>query len=317
MKETFYLRMRLKILARRITEFGLNPYLTIIGGLIFLAYLLDRILDSYYGVYLVYIVYLGISFSVLRHKDLDILKMNFRSVRIIFLLESLIVATVFILVNVLHGFYFWSGFYLLSGVCISFLHFKYKFDFLNKINFSFLMPDYEWVYGLRKNIFYLLPFLLVYLIGFLVSNLNISLFGILGFFIILGNFYSIIEKKELILAHSIEPKIFINKKLLSVLKKSNIFLSILVIPLYFFAQLDIWECVTMYIALNFLIINQMLSKYSFYTNTINIGVNQGTTLVLGLLGCFFPFFIILCVVHFYYLQYKAVKEIQKLFYVSN
>lgn len=317
MKETFYLRLRLKILARRIEEFGLNSYLTILGVLVLSAYLLDVILDSYYGVYLSYIAYLGISFSVLKHSDLDILKMNIRSVQAIFLFESLLVAVGFIVINLLNGYYFSSGIYLLSGVCFSFFPFKYKFGFSKKINLSFLMPDYEWIYGFRKHLFYLVLFVLVYLMGFIVSNFNISLFGVLGFFIILGNFYSVLEKKELILAHSIEPKIFIGKKILSVLKKNVIILGVLVLPLFLNAQLNLWETISMLIALNFLVINQMLSKYTFYFNSINIGLNQGIILIIGLLGCFFPFFIILSVVHFYYLQYRAVKEFQKLLYVKN
>lgn len=175
------------------------------------------------------------------------------------------------------------------------------------------MIDYEWIYGIRKSFILIVCSFLVILIGLFVSNINISIFGLIFFYIIIGQSYAFVERKELIWSHRFCGKEFIENKIKSIVVKMALSLLLPILLFLFFSP----EKTLIIFSILFLVINQMLSKYANYENDLSISISQAISILLSLLGGFYVLFLLFNILFFYYLKVNSIKKINKLFYVEN
>jgi len=307
--------MRFKILCRSINDFGIHPLLGI-SGILAVAYFSFNHLISQVsgGVYFSFGLYLLVLFNLLKHEDLDIIKLNLKSKYLILFIEALalsILPTVILLKNDYLNYVYIAVVIILL---FPFLSFNYQTTFLNKVNLSILMPDYEWIFGFRKYILVHVVAVIILIIGTQVNNPNLSIGGVLLFFLALGQNYAYIEKKELIFHHSNLTTEFINLKTKSVLKKTCLFALpfLLVISIFFTDQIQTY--ISVFIAIPFLVTNQMLSKYAKIHNALSISLFQGGTILIALISCFYPYFLIFNILLMGYLHRESIQTTKQLFH---
>ena len=309
----YYFSLRIKILYRKINDFGLHPFfgfpLIILSSFYILNILYGIINNPYYFC----LVFIAIKFILIKRKDSELLFLNSKNSYLIELIEVFILSTPFILISLFKDAFLLTYLYLFLVVILPIIKFNTRTSILNNIDLSFLMIDYEWIYGIRKSFILIVCSFLVILIGLFVSNINISIFGLIFFYIIIGQSYAFVERKELIWSHRFCGKEFIENKIKSIVVKMALSLLLPILLFLFFSP----EKTLIIFSILFLVINQMLSKYANYENDLSISISQAISILLSLLGGFYVLFLLFNILFFYYLKVNSIKKINKLFYVEN
>lgn len=318
-KYFLYLRLQTLITYRKIKDFGLPPYAFLFFLIFILFYGIYKIALLEDGIYINLVLYIILRTLSFTHKsDIEIVNSNFKNPKILFLIESGIILIPFLVINLLFENYLISVTHIIIatiyGLCL--IPFR-SFSVLNKLNLSFLMIDYEWIYGFRKY-FYILPLsITLVLIGINSGNSNIAFSGSILFYILLLQFYNLIEPPIIIWQHHKSNDNFVHHKITSLSKK----LIVIGVPLtilygvLFFDSLA--TSIILIISMSVSTLNQMLIKYAFYSDRSMLLVYQALSFILGVLALFFYPVLILNIMLFFYVKGVSIKSMKKLLYVEN
>ena len=312
MKYLIYLELKKTILLKKIKDFGLPPYITSLFLILAFFYFVYRITKVNYGVYINYTFYILLKIMFIEHKDIQIVKSYFKYPWKLFLIENILLSIPFIFISIYIVDYNSLIIYFLLILILSFIKIKLKIQVLKNIRLSYLMPSYELIYGFRTYIYIIPITLFFFYIGYVSSNFNLALFGVLLFYIILLQYYNIIENKILIWQHCKSSSDFIT------LKIKSLFYKLLPIGffflIYFLMSPKIEEGFFLILSMSIGMINQMLLKYAYYGRFSSIMIFQTIVFFGGVLGFLFPPVIILSIMLFYYLRQIAISNLDKLFY---
>lgn len=318
-KYLLYLKLQSIICYRKIKDFGLPPYAFFFSLIFALFYGIYKIALLEDGVYINLLLFLVLRSLCFTHKrDKEIIIANFKNPKILFLIESGIILFPFLVINLLFENYLMSVVYIIIAIIYGLWLIPFKtFSFLNKLNLSFLMTDYEWINGIRNH-FFVFPFsIALLLIGIHSDNPNIAFSGSVLLYILLLQFYNPIEPAILIWQHHKSNESFIRHKITSLTKKlivKGVLLTILY-GILFFDELVL--SIILIISMSVSTLNQMLIKYAFYSDGSMLVTYQALSFILGVGALFSYPVLILNIVLFFYVKKVAIKSVKKLLYVEN
>jgi hypothetical protein len=177
-------------------------------------------------------------------------------------------------------------------------------DFLRRI---FTPDSYEWIAGIRSNMYLLLP---LYIVS--IGLLAISPYAVFAFLLVLlicVGFYEECESVQMLLLPDAAPRGYIFLKIRRAwLNYAKLFLPFAILFLIIYADkwpLILYICVSSGIALAFAVVAKY-AKYAPFTK--NAG---GVVTYLGIIGSFFPLFLpvtLLLGVRYYIQSLKKLKE---------
>ncbi len=188
----------------------------------------------------------------------------------------------------------------------SLYQFKFSFSLLEKINLSFLMPDFEFVEGFRKLWFIHIIGIILFGIGLQVKNYNLAIFGYFLFLNIISFYYQNLEPLYLIWLVGLNSDDFIFKKSISLSKKIAFF-SIPFIFLYLIFAKDFFIFYVFIISI-LGITNAMLSKYLNMGN-FTVSIYQSFAVAFTILCLVNPIYFLVSLGFFYYLRKRVIKEL--------
>jgi len=297
MKEYFHLQFKMS--NRKLTEFGLPPFLayTILAtGFVGLSFYLFS--KTEFAEYFYILVAFGLLTKLTDKKRNEFLKSCFieNSFTKLRLLENFTVILPFVLFLAYQKSVVFIPILLALATILTFVNFSSTFNLT--IPTPFYKKPFEFVVGFR-NTFFIFPiaYFLTY-ISISVGNFNLGVFSMLLVFLISLSYYSKLENEYYIWSFSLSPKHFLTEKI-----KTGLFyttLSILpiliLLSIYFLAEI---ETLLTFLVLSYAyLITIILTKYSVYPNEINIP--QGVLIAVSLI---FPP-ILVGVVPYFYLQSK-------------
>lgn len=317
-KIKIYLKLRFLILFRFIDDyFVVSPYLFIALFISGLSIIIKKI-DTYdydYIPYVFLVSYISFIFPFNINRNIDQLSLLVKKPKQLFLIENIIVSIPYIAMTIYLSYYWVSLVMIIIVFIATYFPIKISFTFLERINLSLLIPDVEFIAGIRKYWHVHTLGVLLIIIGVNVDNINISIFGYIIYVLTFGYYFQIIENKEWIWVHPISGKEFIETKIKSIFFKVLLFSIIIILFLSFFV--DFFRVAFYSLLLIISVVSQMLSKYAkYYQSFISIQIAQAFSIVFCVIGFMNPIYIIVSIVYFYYLKREAIKTINKI-YVRN
>lgn len=316
-KSLTYLKLKFIIGVREIEHFGISIYIAVPLLIIVYSLLVLEISTAVYGAY--FLVSLNISALIAyncNRNDKDQLKLYFKTPEFIYATENLIITFPFI-ISALYLACYWT---IIVFILASFILAYYQptissLLFLEKLNLSLLVPDMEFISGIRKYWFGHLLGVILIVLGIVVKNVNISLFGYTIYLLTCGVYYQIIEKIEWIWAYPVSPKKYIENKITSILKKLFLFSVVWVFIFLFWTRS--FEILLYTISIFIAILNIMLSKYAKYNTPISVQISQGISLAFCVAGFVYPYLFTFNIIYFYFLKKQAIKTLEIILHVKD
>ncbi len=293
MKEYFLLQI--KLFARKIKAFGINP----IAGSIFLAIAFIGVSIILFDKFeLAGYIYISISLVIIlpfsEVKRNDFLKFHFtdkyRKVR---LLENGFLTLPFIAFLLLKSLIIPATLNLILAIVFAFIKTGSRFNFVIPTPFS--KTPFEFSTGFRKSFFIVVIAYLLVLAGILVPNFNIGIFAILLLFIVSLTFYVEPENEYFVWSYNNSPKQFLLLKI----KTALIHFTLIMLPVLLTLSIYFSEYVyllTIFLLVGYFVLSTVIvAKYSSYPEKMSI--SQGVILILSiqlppLLLVAFPYFFI-------------------------
>ncbi len=291
-----YFRLQVKMNARKMNEFGLNPMLGfILVAVAFFAgtlYLFSRV---EYASSIYVLLALSLVYKLSMPDRNDFLKVVFKQNQYYMLriFENLIVSIPFAIFLVFYQAPLFSVLLLIIAILLALNPFKWNQSYV--IPTPFYKWPFEFVVGFR-NFFYMIPiayFLVI--MAILYDNFNLGLFAGGLLYLLVISFYFKPEDSYYVWNYSLSPRRFLIRKILI----SVLFSSFIVIPLLI-ALLIVFPAEYRMIILLLLLgkvflSGTILAKYASYPNEIQIPYT-----VLLVIGAFFPPLLLVFIPFFYW-----------------
>lgn len=299
----FYFELKKRIFARRMKDYGINPWLGVLI-LIIVFLLFSFLLFQNTKINAAYI-YTIIPFVFLLKTNNENETAFFKSIYskkeflAIKILQNIIIVFPFVFFLFFKNFIFVGGLLLLGSVFLSFFNFRIKKS--QKLKIPFLRNSFEFIVGFR-NSFYWIPLLLVFLvIGQVLDNDNF-LFLLIGFlFLIFSSYYLNPEPPFYVWVYALTPIEFLFLKFSHAIGNATLIIVPFVLIEVLFFDFSLQSLfILLGIGMFFLFIIILL-KYSTYPNENHI--LEGVILVMCI---FFPPILIV------FLPYLFIKSKQKL-----
>ncbi len=306
-----FLRYKFLILHRKLKSLGLEYWL-FYPILLFIFFILYKKLPTFnyqnqeYGDYILAITSLNTFFNLRIKKEESQWISIFDNSLFYKFSINLIVGIPFLILAIFLNYKISIFLTILTIIVLSFYQFRISLSLLEKINLSFLMPDFEFIEGFRKLWFIHLIGIILFAIGLQVENHNLAIFGYFLFLNIIVFYYQNPEHQYLIWILGLDSDDFIFKKSISISKKI-ILLSIPFIILYLIYTKDFFIFYVFPISI-LGILNSMLCKYLNSDNFI-ISFYQSFAILFTILCLVNPIYILVNLGFFYFLRKKAITEL--------
>ncbi|AZQ57299.1 ABC transporter permease [Maribacter sp. MJ134] len=303
MKEYFQLQFRMS--NRKLTEFGLPP---------FLAYALLTISFVGLSVYLfsksefAEYLYILLAFSLLTKltniKRNEFLKSCFNQKDYIKLrlLENIIIILPFALFLIFQKSIVFIPILITLTIVLAFVNFNTTLNLT--IPTPFYKKPFEFTVGFR-NTFLVFPlaYSLTY-ISISVGNFNLGVFSMLLVFLVSLSYYSKLENEYYIWSFNLSPKDFLIEKIKTGLLHTTLSSTPILIALVIYFNSELETLLTFLILGFAFLITIILAKYSVYPNEMNIP--QGLLIAVSLI---FPPILIGIIPYFYFQSTKRLNTI--------
>lgn len=303
MKE--YFQLQFKMSNRKLTEFGLPPFMAYsLLPICFIGLSTYLFSKTEFAEYFYILIALGLLSKLTDKKRNDFLKScytlkDYLKLRV---LENLMVVLPFALFLVYQKSLVFVAILLVLTAFSAFVSFSTNFNFT--IPTPFYNKPFEFTVGFR-NTFYFFPiaYFLTY-ISISVNNFNLGVFSILLVFLVSLSYYSKLENEYYIWSFNLSPKAFLAEKIKTGLFYATLSSLPILIPLamYFIAEL---ETLLTFLILGYAyLITIIFAKYSVYPNEMNIP--QGVLIAVSLI---FPPILIGIIPYFYHQSSKRLNAI--------
>ena len=303
MKE--YFQLQFKMSNRKLTEFGLPPFMAYsLLPICFIGLSTYLFSKTEFAEYFYILIALGLLSKLTDKKRNDFLKScytlkDYLKLRV---LENLMVVLPFALFLVYQKSLVFVAILLVLTAFSAFVSFSTNFNFT--IPTPFYNKPFEFTVGFR-NTFYFFPiaYFLTY-ISISVNNFNLGVFSILLVFLVSLSYYSKLENEYYIWSFNLSPKAFLAEKIKTGLFYATLSSLPILIPLamYFIAEL---ETLLTFLILGYAyLITIIFAKYSVYPNEMNIP--EGVLIAVSLI---FPPILIGIIPYFYHQSSKRLNAI--------
>lgn len=300
MKE--YFRLQFKMSNRKLTEFGLPPFVAYsILPICFIglsAYLFSK---TEFAEYFYILIAMGLLSKLTDKKRNDFLKScytvkDYLKLRV---LENLMVVLPFALFLVYQKSFVFVAVLLVLAALSAFVSFSTNFNFT--IPTPFYNKPFEFTVGFR-NTFYFFPiaYFLTY-ISISVNNFNLGVFSMLLVFLVSLSYYSKLENEYYIWSFNLSPKAFLTEKIKTGLFYATLSSIPILIPLTIYFSAELETLLTFLILGYAYLITIIFAKYSVYPNEMNIP--QGVLIAISLI---FPPILIGIIPYFYHQSSKRL-----------
>ena len=303
MKEYFRLQYRLN--SRKLTDFGLNPFIAgifLLAGFIALSvYLFTK---TAYAEYMYVFIALSFVITLSETKRNDFLKLSFSKndylkIRIA---ENLIVAFPFIFFLVYKSAIISSIILMTVSVLFAFVSFKPTYAVTIPTPFS--KKPFEFVTGFRSTF---LLFAVAYCLTFIAitaNNFNLGLFAVLLVLLIIASYYANPEHEYFVWSYNLTARQFLEEKIKTALLYSSylglpIFIAL---GIFFFDRIQITLLFILFYYVYLIAI--ITAKYSAYPAEINL-----PQFLLVVSGFIFPPALIIIIPYFFNRSLTSLKHI--------
>ncbi len=304
---TEYIKLQVKMVARKMIEFGINP---IIGSLllsvifIFGSYLLFLKTELAGYIYMFIALSLVIKLSEGRRKDFLKSVFSISKYYKIRVMENISVILPFLLVLIYKQQYIESSVLVSTSALLVFI----RIDINN--NYTIPTPYYrfpfEFLVGFRST-FYL--FIIVCFLVFMsirVGNFNLGAFSVIVVYFIIINYYLKLENEYYVWSFSCSPEMFILNKIKTSLWYSTSLVIPIAIALGLFFSENIYTLLIIIVLGYVYLITIILAKYSSYPTEMNLP----QVILIGFSFLFPP--LLLGIIPFFYIRStKHLNEILK------
>lgn len=305
MKEYFLLQF--KMTNRKLSDSGINPTIAYFIGIVAFIFLSEYLFQkTEFAKYFVLLTALSFLFKGSEKNRTEFILMSYGSFKknIIRGVENLLISAPFILLLIYHNSIIEAALLLLTGLFLATTSFNSSSDFTLPTPFS--SEPFEFTAGFRNTFYIYLIAYCITLIGILVNNFNLGIFGMIVVFLVSLSYYTKPENEFYVWVFSTTPKIFLFKKLI-IATKNALFVSLPVLIAMLVFYWDEKALVLLFCLMGFIFLwTIILAKYSSYPNEINI-----PELILIVVCVYFPPVIIAVMPYFYY---KSLKNLSSLLY---
>jgi len=290
-----YFQLQYKRLLRILKDFGINPYLGVILGVLVFVLLSSTLFNKIAYFEYVYVIIAVIAILQLGKTERnDFLKNiytanNYLKLR---LLENMAVALPFALFLLSKNFYACTlgvGFF---SLLLPFYNNNGQSNFIIPSPFS--KRPFEFTIGFRKYYWLFIIIYAVTAISIAVGNFNLGIFAYLGILIVCMSFYSATEPVFYVWVHSQQSTVFLKNKIKTALLYSN-FISLPIagslvcyFPLKALIIVAVSACGALYIILG------VVAKYTNYPNQISL-----LQVFMMSIGMVFPPILLVLIPHFF------------------
>ena len=303
----FYFTLQFKMLNRQLSDFGLLPIIGyLLSILVFtgLSYILFHATE--FASYIYILIAIGLVSKLSETRRNDFLKSYFSKKRYLQLrlLENLIVGIPFILFLICRNQFLSAVTILVTSGLIAFIDINNKFSFT--IPTPFFRYPFEFVVGFRNTFFIFIGIYFLTFMAITVGNFNLGFFSILAVFIICMTFYSNPEREYYVWIFSINPNMFLFRKVKTAIIFSTLLTFPILLSMSFFFPEKIWIMLIFQCIGYFYLSTIILAKYSDFPNNMNF-----TQVILFALGCVFPPFLLILIPMFYSQSVYSLNKILK------
>lgn len=303
----FYIQLQLKIINRHLIAAGIYPMLFYLA-LVFVFFGLSTYLfdQSNYAEFIYGAIPLSILANLGSKNRNDFLrnintKANFYKLKII---ENSLIALPFFLFLIFKEKYIASFALLLLANMMSFINLESQTRLV--IPTPFYRYPFEFIVGFRKTYFIVLIAYFINLMGILVGNFSLSMFGLVIMILNCLSFYTKPEPLFFIWIFSTNSKKFIKVKL----QIAIVYILLICLPITVSMSIFFLENIHIIFVIQliglFIIMAALLGKYAQYPSEINI--IQGMSIGLSML---FPPLLFIIIPLFYVQSLKRLNEILK------
>lgn len=300
-----YFRLQFKMTNRKLSEFGLPPFLAYSSlPFWFIGLSVYIFSKSEFAEYFYILVAFGLLTKLTNKKRNEFLKSCFSKNDYIKLrlLENLIIILPFTLFLIYHKSIVAIIILIVLIIILAFISFDTSLNFT--IPTPFYKKPFEFTVGFRSSFFiFPLAYLLTY-ISISVGNFNLGIFSLLLIFVVALSYYSKLEHEYYIWSFNVSPKDFLVEKI----KTGLLFTTLSSLPIlmamaiYFNSEL---ETLLTFLVLGFAYLTTIiLAKYSVYPYEMSIP--QGVLIAISLL---FPPILIGIIPYFYFQSNKRLNTI--------
>jgi hypothetical protein len=303
MKE--YFTLQIKMLNRQLTEFGIEPLIGYIIGIVAFILVSFKLYErTQYAEYILIFISLSITIKLSEICRNDFLKLcypknNYFKIRTI---ENLFVSLPFIIMLVYQKNYLSSVVLLIISCLLIVIDFKKNTNFT--IPTPFYKHPFEFTVGFRTNfLIYLFAYFLT-IMSLISENFNLGIFSLIIALIASLNYYTNLENEFYIWIFSLTPKEFIKYKLKNIINYSTL----LSLPIIISLSVSFYKNIDVIIGIQCLgylfIFTTMLAKYSIFPEKLNIrfGILLAMTIWLP------PLLLIIIP----YLHHQSVKKLNEI-----
>lgn len=303
MKE--YFQLQFKMSNRKLTEFGLPPFLAYTLLLIcFVGLSVYLFSKSEFAEYFYILLALGLLIKLTNKKRNEFLKSCFSDKGYLKLrgLENLVLILPFAFFLIYQKSFVFIPILIALATILVFVNFNTTLNFT--IPTPFYKMPFEFTVGFR-NTFYIFPiaYFLTY-ISISVGNFNLGVFSILLVFLVSLSYYSKLENEYYIWSFNLPPKGFLAEKMKTGLFYSTLTSIPILIPLIIYFNTELETLLTFQLLGYCYIVTIVLAKYSAYPNEMNIP--QGLLIAISLI---FPPFLVGIIPYFYHQSNKRLNAI--------
>jgi len=302
-----YFQLQYKRLFRILKDFGINPYLGAILGVVIFILLSNTLFSKItYFEYIYVIITLIAVLQLGKTERNDFLKNSYtaNSYLKLRLLENLVVALPFAVILLIKGFYVCVLGTAGGSLLLSF------YNNIGQSNFTIPSPfskkPFEFTVGFRSYYWLYIIIYAVTVISFSVGNFNLGIFAYLGVLIVCMSFYSTPEPVFYVWIHAQQPAAFLKAKIKTALLYS-LFTSLPIgIALTCFFPSKVFIVIAVSICGFLYVIFGVVAKYTNYPNHITL--LQVFTMSIGMI---FPPALLVLIPYFYLKSAKKLSTYLK------
>lgn len=310
------LYIRVKQLFRFGKELGIFRSLIVLFFISFVYFAeFSLILNKSRTIFTFFVILLSVLFIHLKRVDKKFLQNIFINSGFYIFIEYAILMIPLIIAFALSDFWYLSIVLLFGLSFISSMQKSYSFKLKgNSIKIPYIsILDYEWISGLRINIYY---YVFVLIVGLALSVFEYTVpITILFNSLIVSSFYIYTEPKEFIEISALKPHQFVLKKTFRHLRLF-ILLNSLFLPVYLIVHYSTWYLLILSFIGSFAIIFfSIILKYAFYSPNQRLGFNYFLIAIFSI-TLIFPFFQIISIYLIILYYKKAMFNLKQYLYVQ-